>query len=76
MPAAIGCGRSEREEAEQAVRSHEAVAGDITSVRCERAERVWGCRVRLADGRTQACQVSTGEAADPPGVACQPLRGE
>ena len=71
-----GCGESERERVEDAVREREHLAaGEIESVRCERAERMWGCRLRLRDGRTQACQVAVADG-DVQGVGCQPIAAE
>ena len=71
-----GCGTSERERVEDAVRDREELlAGAIDSVRCERAEVMWGCRVTLRDGRTQACQVAVDDG-DVRGVGCQPIQAE
>ena len=71
-----GCGQSERERVEQAVRDREALAaGPIESVSCERAQAMWGCRLRLRDGRTQACQVRVDDG-EVQGVGCQPIAGE
>ena len=75
--ALAACGQSERERVEDAVRERdELAAGPIESVACERARVMWGCRLRLRDGRTQACQVSVSEEGEPTGVGCQPIRGE
>ena len=75
--ALAGCGQSERERVEEAVRERpELAAGPIDSVDCEPAEVMWGCRLRLADGRTQACQVRVDPDGEPVGVGCQPIRGE
>jgi len=74
---AAGCGASERHRAEAAVREHEdRAAGRIAEVRCARAELMWGCTVRLEDGRTQACQVAVDPDGDPTGVGCQPIQAE
>ena len=72
---AAGCGQSLRERVEDAVRTDGQAAGEVAAVRCEPAGRMWGCRVRLRDGRTQACQVAV-ERDEPRGAVCQPLRGE
>jgi hypothetical protein len=59
------------------VRDREHLApGEIDSVSCERAERMWGCQLRLRDGRTQACQVAVDDAGEPQGVGCQPIAAE
>jgi hypothetical protein len=72
-----GCGTDERERVEGAVREREHLAaGPVASVACERAGEMWGCRLRLADGRTQACQVAVDDEDEVEGVACQPVRGE
>ena len=71
------CGESERERVEDAVRARdELAAAPIESVRCERATAMWGCSLRLRDGRTQACQVSVDEDGEPTGVGCQPIQAE
>jgi hypothetical protein len=77
VAALAACGESERERVEDAVREREDLAaGRIESVRCERAELMWGCSLRLRDGRTQACQVSVSEDGEPTGVGCQPIQAE
>jgi hypothetical protein len=71
------CGTDERGRVEAAVREREHLAaGPVASVACERAGEMWGCRLRLADGRTQACQVALNHEDEVEGVACQPVRGE
>ena len=72
---AAGCGQSLRERVEDAVRADGRAAGKVASVRCEPTARMWGCRVRLSDGRTQACQVAVADD-EVQGAVCQPLRGE
>ena len=77
LVALAGCGESERDRVEDAVRARdELLAGELASVMCERASAMWGCEVRLADGRTQACQVRVDDDGEPQGVGCQPIRGE
>lgn len=72
---AAGCGQSLRERVEDAVREDGRALGEVTSVRCEPTARMWGCTVRLRDGRTQACQVAVADD-EVQGAVCQPLRGE
>ncbi len=73
----LACGQSDRERVEDAVRAHEdRAAGRIDEVRCERAAVMWGCSLRLTDGRTQACQVSVDPDGNPTGVGCQPIQAE
>ena len=75
--ALTGCGQTERERVEDAVRERaHLAAGPIEAVECDRAAAMWGCRLRLADGRTQACQVRVDRDGEPTGVGCQPIRGE
>ena len=69
------CGTDDRERVEDAVRSRGNVAGIVDAVTCSEASAAWGCRVRLRDGRTQACQAKVDDGRVT-GVACQPLRGE
>lgn len=74
--ALAGCGTSDRERVEQGVRDQAVAAGPIRAVDCRAASRMWGCTLRLRDGRTQACQATVDRDAAVEGVACQPLRGE
>ena len=75
--ALVGCGESERERVEEAVRDREELLAEpIDGVRCERAEVMWGCSVLLRDGRTQACQVSVDADGSPSGIGCQPIQAE
>ena len=68
-------GISDEQRVEDAVRLRGNVAGPVAAVACVERPTVWGCTVRLRDGRTQACQatVSDGRVR---GLACQPLRSE
>ena len=70
------CGGGEARRVEDAVRERpHLAAGRIVDVKCTPHQQAWGCVLRLADGRTQACQarVRDGKATS---VACQPLRAE